>query len=329
MKKTLSILMILSLLALPVRALAETGAVWLSDDATAANARLAAEKISGVTLAFGESFSFNETVGPRTEDTGFVSALNGRGVEVVGGGCAQAASALYLALSSLAPGSVSFDELSFYGDRYSGSYVANGSQAVLVDYKNGRDLRFTNICAGALTIAMSAQDEQLVCTVSVGDMPAATMMPAMYHEPVHLDSVEIDCGADSAVLQNVVTAAASVNDTMLSSGDVFSFNEVVGLREEAFGYVSATNGRGVEVVGGGCAQVASALWLLIQDDPDFVIIAKSTYGSKYNQAYVDSSSDAILVDYSAGTDFTFRYVGTRTVTLYASVTDGHLTVGRG
>lgn len=329
MKKTLSLLIAMTLLTLPFRALGETGAVWLSDDASAANALLAAEKISGVALAFGESFSFNEVVGPRTEAAGFVPALNGRGVEVVGGGCAQAASALYLALTNLAPGSVSFDELSFYGDRYAGSYVSGGSQAVLVDYENGRDFLFTNLCPGTLTLVMAEQDGRLVCTASVGEMPAATLLPDLHDAHPVSGSVTFSCGSDPAVLQNVATAAASVHDTMLSTGDVFSFNEIVGPRDEACGYVPATNGRGVEVVGGGCAQVASALWLLIQDDPDFVIIAKSTYGSKYNQSYVASSSDAILVDYNAGTDFAFRYIGARTITLYASVADGTLTIGQG
>lgn len=330
MKRMLSLIIILALLCLPAQASGATGRTVFADDAQTCNALLAAQRIDGLRLAFGESFSFNDTVGPRTEDAGFVPALNGRGVEVVGGGCAQAASALYLALCNLAPGSVSFDELSFYGDRYAGDYVPGGSQAVLVDYSDGFDFRFTNLSPGVLTLSFGELDGCLVCSATIDSAPAATAEPVFRAAaPLSAGNVILHCGSDPAVLTNVSAAAASVHDTMLSTGDIFSFNDVVGPRDEAFGYVSALNGRGAEVVGGGCAQVASALWLLIQDDPDFVVVSKSTYGSKYNQSYVSSSADAILVDYSAGTDFSFRYVGPGTITLYAVVNDGELRVGRG
>lgn len=331
MKKWFALLIALVFLVpMPAQADSATGQTAPTDDAQVHNARLAAGRISGIRLQFGESFSFNDTVGPRTEEAGFIPALNGRGVEVVGGGCAQAASALYLALCGLEPGLVSFDELSFYGDRYAGSYVADGSQAVLVDYLGGRDFRFTNLAPGVLSISMDCAAGGLLCAVSIDEAPAATAESVFRAAaPVSARSVAIDCGSDPAVVSNVRVAAASVHDTTLSSGDVFSFNDVVGPRDEAFGYVPALNGRGAEVVGGGCAQVASALWLMIQDDPDFVIVSKSTYGSKYNQSYVSSSADAILVDYNAGADFAFRYVGPGSITLYAVVNDGKLTVSRG
>ena len=51
---------------------------------------------------------------------------------------------------------------------------------------------------------------------------------------------------------------------------------------------------------------------------------KSTYGSKYNQSYVASSNDAILTDYSGGTDFSFRNTGTEPLTIATYVQDGIL-----
>jgi hypothetical protein len=43
--------------------------------------------------------------------------------------------------------------------------------------------------------------------------------------------------------------------------------------------------------------VASAIWLAVKDLDDVTIVKKSTYGSRYNQYYVDSADDAILTDY--------------------------------
>lgn len=326
MKKMISfVLALMMLLSLPAQAMGGVGRVMLADDAQTHNALLAAAAIDGLQLPFGATFSFNDIVGPRTESAGYVPALNGRGVEVVGGGCAQAASALWMALCGLAPGAVSFDELSFYGDRYVGSYVPDGSQAVLVDYENGCDFRFTNLFSGALTISFARENGALVCTAAIDDAPAAFSAPPS--APVSASGgVEIVCGGDPAVIHNVSIAAASVHDTVLSYSDLFSFNNVVGPRGEAFGYVPAVNGRGVEVVGGGCAQVASALWLMIKDSPDFAVVEKATYGANYNQTYVASADDAVCVDYGSGQDFVFRYVGPGAVTLYAAVEDGVLKV---
>jgi vancomycin resistance protein YoaR len=132
--------------------------------------------------------------------------------------------------------------------------------------------------------------------------------------------------ADDAQTHNALLAAAAIDGLQLPFGATFSFNDIVGPRTESAGYVPALNGRGVEVVGGGCAQVASALWLMIKDSPDFAVVEKATYGANYNQTYVASADDAVCVDYGSGQDFVFRYVGPGAVTLYAAVEDGVLKV---
>ena len=62
------------------------------------NIRQAIQAIDGTRLEFGEAFSFNELVGPRSKERGFIAAENGRGVKVIGGGVAQTATTLYLTL---------------------------------------------------------------------------------------------------------------------------------------------------------------------------------------------------------------------------------------
>ena len=139
-----------------------------------------------------------------------------------------------------------------------------------------------------------------------------------------LGSSSIYVGSDKKLLNNVTLAASSVYDTTLSSGDVFSFNDVVGPRTKDYGYVRAINGRGVKVVGGGVAQVASALWLAVKNAGDITVVEKSTYGENYNQSYVGNSADAIVTDYSADTDFAFRYDGWGSVTIYTWVDNNTL-----
>lgn len=309
MRRMLAITVLLALLVAAVPARAATGKAAMGDEAQASNALCAAKRIHSTVVEPGESFSFNARVGARTEANGFTAA--GENLEV-GCGCAAAATALYQALRELPSGAVSFDEL---------SYASDGSRLLVDDA--GHDFRFTNLSAGALRIAFDASGGNLVCTANLDEAEASSAAAGDEAPPKPRpgDTVTLDCGDDPAVLANVALAAGSIYDTTLASGDVFSFNGSVGPTVAECGYVPATDGRGDTVVGGGACQVASALWLLIQNRSDVVIVEKATYGSGYCQSYVSSASDAILTDYASDTDFSFRYTGEGSLTLYA-VVDG-------
>jgi len=72
-----------------------------SDSPRAWNVRLAASKVDGVVVESGEMFSYNGTVGPRSEDRGFRVAHvieQGKLVDGVGGGACQVASTLAAAV---------------------------------------------------------------------------------------------------------------------------------------------------------------------------------------------------------------------------------------
>lgn len=69
-----------------------------SDEAAFANASLAARALNGMTVAPGETLSFNEAVGVRTKERGYVEAPEpayGEDALGVGGGVCQTATALY------------------------------------------------------------------------------------------------------------------------------------------------------------------------------------------------------------------------------------------
>ncbi len=348
LKKTLAILLTLSLLtagalivpaALASEYYSSRTPLAGATDARRVNINLAVEAIDGTVIPCGGTFSFNETVGPRTADRGFVSAANGRGVTVTGGGVAQVASTLYLALLDVR-GDVRIDPVRTYGNRFVDYYVTDSSYAVVTDYDSDIDLSFTN-CGEEMTIEMWANESYVYCSITVGseDAPASGadgapaagdgwfITPLQTLAPARrlIASASLTCGDDEGLLTNVTLASDCVTDTTLESGDIFSFNDTVGPRTAEYGYVEAVNGRGATVRGGGVAQVASALWLAIKNSGDFSVIEKSTYGKKYNQHYVSSSADAILTDYKSGRDFSFRYTGAGSVTIYTSLDGDTLT----
>ena len=137
-------------------------------------------------------------------------------------------------------------------------------------------------------------------------------------------SASIPLHGTDELINNVMRAADSINDTVLPMYGIFSFNNIVGPRTEECGFQPALNGRGVTVVGGGVAQVASVIWLAIRNLDEAVVLEKATYGKRYNQSYVDSSNDAILTDYNSGQDFAFRNDGEATLTICTYVWNDEL-----
>ena len=192
--------------------------------------------------------------------------------------------------------------------------MESSDDAILVDEAAGTDFAFTNF-HGDMTIAMYISGGEVICTLNFGGVSAGAV----------LGEASIRVEGAQALFGNVSLAAQAIDGTVLSSGDAFSFNALVGARTAERGYQRAVNGRGVEVIGGGVAQAASAVWLAVKDMADIAIVEKSTYGSRYSQNYVSSSADAILTDYSAGTDFAFRYTGAGSITIHLTLDGDALT----
>ena len=277
-----------------------------STRARLSNVRLSAEALDGVRVDYGDEFSFNDHVGPRTERYGYQTAINGRGIKVVGGGVAQAASTLYLALKQL--DAIDYTEKKTYGARYNGKYVDSSRDAVLVEYPD-TDFSFIND-HGTFDIAMWIEDSELCCELTLRQSGRA------------IGSMYLSIDGNRATRTNVSLATGSIYETLLYPGDEFSFNDIVGPRTERNGYVAALNGRGVKVTGGGVAQVASCVYLAVKDLDCVRITSKKTYGSRYNQSYVDHEDDAILTDYNEKIDFRFRYTGNGVLSIYTEV-DGN------
>ncbi len=104
------------------------------------NVKLSAKLINGIVLNSGDTFSYNEFVGKRTEARGFKPApayVKGETVDEVGGGICQTSSTLYLAclLSNM-------EITERYAHRYVPAYIDWGMDATVS--WGGPDYKFTN-----------------------------------------------------------------------------------------------------------------------------------------------------------------------------------------
>lgn len=126
-----------------------------------ANIRLAAEKINGSILRSGEVFSFNGTVGERSEKNGFKSAKiieDGKFVQGIGGGVCQVSTTLYNAalLSGL-------EIKEFHPHSLQVNYVAPSRDAMVSGKYS--DLKFENGRKTPVYIRVSCTLSSVTCTV--------------------------------------------------------------------------------------------------------------------------------------------------------------------
>lgn len=271
------------------------------------NIELAVAALDGTQIHFGETFSFNEVIGPRERELGYLSARNGRGSRVIGGGVSQLATTLYLAVREC--GYLSIDPFETYNERFNEWYVEDGEEAVITDYKSGKDFSFTSWYDGVLYISAWMDEEFVYCTIELmdDDWNDYDNLISDVFTPLY--------GSDNK-LHNIALAASSIDGYQMSFGDEFSFNEIVGPRNEEAGFLNALNGRGAKVRGGGVAQVASTVYLAVKELDCVELEPIRTYGDRFTDGYVDDPADAVVTDYNAGYDLAFTYWGDGTLTVY-------------
>ena len=135
-------------------------------------------------------------------------------------------------------------------------------------------------------------------TVSV---PAVVQFPAVTAE--HLKTVlfrdvlgeyTTSVSGTAARRSNVQLSAASINDYVMNTGDVFSYNEAVGQRTAANGYKPApayVKGETVDEIGGGICQTSSTLYLAcLRGNLEIT----ERYAHRYIPSYVPAGMDATV-----------------------------------
>ena len=112
-------------------------------------------------------------------------------------------------------------------------------------------------------LALAAGGEQIVVPLIFTEPEVTTeTLEAMIFRDI-ISERTTDIAGTSNRYNNVVISSEAVNETILNPGDTFSFNEIVGPRTSARGYMSAgayVGGKTVQEIGGGICQVSSTLY---------------------------------------------------------------------
>lgn len=129
------------------------------------NIKLSAQALNGTVVQPGEEFSFNETVGERTEAKGYKGAAaynNGEVVEEIGGGVCQTSSTLYNAVVKSG-----LKTTVRRSHTYEPSYVTPGTDATVS--WGGPDYKFVNNSSAGIGIRAHYEDQTV--TVSIYGIP--------------------------------------------------------------------------------------------------------------------------------------------------------------
>lgn len=129
------------------------------------NIKLAAQALNGTVLQPGQEFSFNATVGQRTEAKGYQGAAaynNGEVVEEIGGGVCQVSSTLYNAVVQ-----AGLKTTVRQSHTYEPSYVTPGTDATIS--WGGPDYKFVNNSSAAIGIRASYSNQ--TTTISIYGIP--------------------------------------------------------------------------------------------------------------------------------------------------------------
>ncbi|WP_312942093.1 VanW family protein [Oscillibacter sp.] len=166
---------------------------------------------------------------------------------------------------------------------------------------------------------------------STVEIPAEIKLPAVTAEKLApvlfrdlLGSYTTHVGGSAARIGNVKLSSSAVNGTVLNSGDIFDYNEVVGQRTAARGYLPApayVQGETVDEIGGGVCQPSSTLYLAtLKSNLEIV----ERYAHRYVPAYIPKGMDATVS--WGGPNYRFRNNTNYPIKVESVYSKGYLTM---
>lgn len=179
--------------------------------------------------------------------------------------------------------------------------------------------------AAAQAALDAAQPGETVEVPAVIEYPSVTaeQLKAVLFRDV-LGEARTKVGGTAARKSNVKLSSSTINDYVMNTGDVFSYNGVVGKRTAANGYKPApayVKGETVDEIGGGICQTSSTLYLAcLRGNLEIT----ERHAHRYIPSYIDAGMDATVS--WGGPDYKFTNNTGYPIKIVTSYENGYLTV---
>ena len=166
----------------------------------------------------------------------------------------------------------------------------------------------------ALDAAAPGETVTIPAVIQFPTVTAADLEAVLFRDV--LGEYTTNVSGTAARKSNVQLSAASINNHVMNTGDVFSYNGVVGQRTAANGYKPApayVKGETVDEIGGGICQTSSTLYLAcLRGNLEIT----ERYAHRYIPAYVPAGMDATVswggpdYKFTNNTDYPIKIVTT-------------------
>lgn len=216
----------------------------------------------------------------------------------------------------------SFDAL-VYKDAVNARYEINGSEVTVVPGETGRYINKEEVAPYIQNIYEGCEPVRLPYYVIPPEIDTQTLQEKLFNATLATYSTSYG-GSTSNRCANISRAASLINGTVIPSGEVFSFNDVVGHRTIENGFSTAkeyVDGKSVDGIGGGVCQVSSTLY-------SAVLYADMAITERLNHmmtvGYIPLGQDATVSD--GGVDFKFKNSSDYPVKISASTSGSTITI---
>ncbi len=174
----------------------------------------------------------------------------------------------------------------------------------------------------ALDSAAPGETVTLPADIHLPSVTAEALKTVLFRDV--LGQARTKVGGTAARKANVRLSAASINGYVMNTGDVFSYNGVVGKRTAANGYQPApayVKGETVDEIGGGICQTSSTLYLAcLRSNLEIT----ERYAHRYIPAYIAAGMDATVS--WGGPDYKFTNNTDYPIQIVTSYEGGYLTI---
>ena len=174
----------------------------------------------------------------------------------------------------------------------------------------------------ALDAAAPGETVTIPAVIQFPTVTAADLKAVLFRDV--LGEYTTNVSGTTARRNNVKLSASTINNYVMNTGDVFSYNGVVGQRTAANGYQPApayVKGETVDEIGGGICQTSSTLYLAcLRGNLEIT----ERYAHRYIPAYVPAGMDATVS--WGGPDYKFTNNTDYPVKIVTSYANGKLTV---
>ena len=174
----------------------------------------------------------------------------------------------------------------------------------------------------ALDAAEPGETVKIAAEIQFPAVTAAELEAVLFRDV--LGEYTTNVSGTAARKSNVKLSAASINNYVMNTGDVFSYNGVVGQRTAANGYQPApayVKGETVDEIGGGICQTSSTLYIAcLRGNLEIT----ERYAHRYIPAYVPAGMDATVS--WGGPDYKFTNNTDYPIKIVTSYANSKLTV---